>query len=325
MLADRGGQEKEPVRCLQLFDCGHIIKVQEMDVWMISQHSSDVQLMRCPRCSTSITFSYRYGNIIKRALKNIENVKAQVQELAVEVSNSLYQLRHLKYDVNKLKFPPTVLRVVQPFARNVRQMHGRNILFLFTLKNHMMILQRVQETQQVLENLHTVQVVFDPQSEVHTLSNITTNALENIKEYLEQPQLDLKILSRVHEHTMKFFLFSHVLKVQTKVAKEQIALTKRSKTRLKLARDRFAVFLQGNDEALDLQWLREIVDLLRREVHLPPLPPEETTEFANFPGYQRGVWKSCDKGHVYFAGWIVRGGEVIPVGSEGCTMCTSDG
>ncbi|KAL9976045.1 hypothetical protein ACROYT_G013279 [Oculina patagonica] len=327
MLTDQRGNKKEPVRCLQLFDCGDIIKVEEMDAWMMRQQSSDVQLMHCPRCSTAITFSYRYGTLIKRTLKNIENVKAQVQELAVEVSNSVHligkDLRHLKFDVKKLKFPQTVLRALQPFPRNARQRHERSILLLFTLKNHLMILQQALATRQVLANVHTVQSYFKPQMKVDELSNVTKDALENIKEYLEHPRLDLKALSQVHEHSRKFFLFSHVLEAQTEAAKHHTTFTRGGKTRLNLARDRFAVFLQGNDEALDLQWLREVVNLLRREVHLRPPPPEETTDFVNFPGCQRGVWKLCDQGHVYFTGRIVRGGEDIPVGSEGCTRCSA--
>ena len=328
ILADaRGNEKKQPVRCLQLFDCGHIIKVEEMDAWMMRQQSSDIQLMRCPRCSTSITFSYRYGNFVKRTLKNIETVKAQVQELAAEVSNSVYltgkDLKHLKYDVRMLKFPQTVFRAVQPFSFHVREIDERNILFLFTLKNHFMILKQALATQQVLANVHSVQATSKQQLHVDELLNITTNALENIKEYLEQPRLDLKTLSQVHEHTRKFFLFSHVLECQTEAAKHQTTLTRRGKTRLKLVRDRFAVFLQGNNEALDLQWLEEIVNLLRKEVHLPLLSPEEIPDFANFPGCQRGVWKSCDQGHVYFTGGIVRGGKEIPVGSQGCNKCTA--
>ena len=315
----------EPTRCLQLFDCGHIITVKEMDGWMLRQQSSDVQLVRCPRCSTSITFSYRYANLVKRTLKNIENVKAQVDELAVEVSNSVNllgkDLRHLGFDVKKLKFPQTVLRVVQFFPGDVR-MDERSILSLFTVTNHLMILKKAQATQQVLAKVHADQGISTQQGIVDLLTNIA-NALENIKEYLEQPQLNLKTLSQVHEHTRKFFLFTHVLEAQIEAAKLQTPFSRTGNARLKLACDQFAVFFQGNDHALDLEWLRETVNLLRTEVQFPPLPPEKVTDMANFPGYQRGVWKMCDQGHVYFRTWIVRDGKDIPVRIEGCSRCTA--
>jgi len=325
MLKDQRVNKTEPTRCLQLFDCGHIITVKEMDEWMLRQQSSDVQLMCCPRCSTSITFSYRYGNLVKRTLKNIEIVKTQVEQLAMDVSKSVHvlgnDLRCLAFDVRKLKFPQTVLRVMQVFPRDVHKMHERTILFLFMAKNHLTILKKAQASQLVLAQVHTDQGISTQPGNVEQLENNTTNALENIKEYLEQPQLNLKTLCQVHEHTRKFLLFSHVLEAQIKAAKHQIPFSRKGSTQLKLACDRFAVFLQGNDHALDLEWLRETVHLLREEMRLPPLPPEEAEDLTNFPGYQKGVWKSCDQGHVYFTGWIVRGGEDILVGSEGCSRC----
>ena len=325
MLRDGRVNKTEPTRCLQLFDCGHIITVKSMDEWMLRQQSSDVQLMRCPRCSTPITFSYRYGNLVKRTLKNLDHVKAQVHELAVEVSNSVNllgkDLRHLKFDVKKLKFPQTVLRVMQFFFPRDVRMDENTILFLFMAKNHLTILKKAQASQQVLANVHAAQGFSIQQGDVEQFANISTKALENIKGYLEQPQLNLKTLCQVHEHTRKFFLFSHVLEAQIEAAKHQIPFSRKGSTQLKLACDRFALFFQGNDHALDLEWLRETVHLLRTELQLPPLPPEKAEEFANFPGYQKGVWKSCDQGHVYFTGRIVRGGEDIPVGSEGCSRC----
>ena len=334
MLADGRGNKTEPSRCIQLIDCGHIVNVEEMDNWMLRKLGNDVQLMRCPKCSTPISFSHRYGNIIKRTLKGIENVKTQIEELENGVTDSVRlignDLQQLKYYVKtKQRFLQRELRVEQliswtwnPFRWRPRGEHS--VLFMFTFKNHLMILRQIQRTDQVL---HVCR--FPPslhkQSELKELWNNTKDALEKIKEYLEEPELDLKTLSQVYEQTEKFLLFSHVLEAQSKTVISQIPFSSLGATRLNLACERFRMFLQGNDDALDLEWLRKLVNLLRVEVNLPLLPSEEAKEFANFPGYQQGVWKSCDQGHIYFTGWILRGGEDIPVGTEGCTRCTADG
>ena len=160
--------------------------------------------------------------------------------------------------------------------------------------------------------------------ELKELWKDTKDAIEKIKVYLEEPQLDLKTLSQVYEQTRKIFLFSQILEAQSKATMRQIPLSSNGATRLRLACHRFRVFLKGNDDVLDLEWLRETVRLLRTEMSLPLLPHEGAKDFANFPGYQREVWKSCDQGHVYFTGWIVRGGEDIPVGGEGCSRCTTE-
>ena len=334
MLADGRGNKTEPTGCLQLFDCGHIIKVEEMDKWMLRELSNDDQLRRCSKCSTSITFSYRYGNIIKRTLNNIESVKKTVHEILLEETTSaslLLQESYLRIDVTKLiKFPPMLLRVVQsyPSTRNwldQPRVNGRIALFIFTLKNHLLILQQAQRTDEVLQKaLIGLRASSQQQVELNELWDDTKDALEKIKVYLQEPQLDLKTLSQVHEQTRKFFLFSQVLEAQSKATMRQIPFSSNGTTRLRLACHRFRVFLKGNDDVLDLEWLRETVNLLRTEMSLPLLRLEEAKDFANFPGYQRGVWKSCDQGHVYFTGWIVRGGEDIPVGSEGCSRCTAD-
>ncbi|KAJ7385066.1 NFX1-type zinc finger-containing protein 1 [Desmophyllum pertusum] len=234
MLAD--GRGNKATKCVQLFDCCHIIKIEEMDAWMLRELGDDVQLMRCPKCSTSITFNYRYGNIIKRTLTNIENVKTHIQDLVNDVTNSVSvmgkDLNHLKY-VTKLKFPSTVLSVVQPFQRtlyrfDLRHVHERGVLFLFTLKNHLTILQQAQRTDQVLRttrNVRRLQASFQQQLEVDELWNVTTDALEKIKEYLEKPLLNLKTLSQVHEQTRKFFLFAHVLEAQRKAMMHHIPLS----------------------------------------------------------------------------------------------------
>ena len=317
---DGRANNTEAPRYLQLFDCGHIIKVKDMDEWMVQQLGNNVQLMRCPKCSTVITFSYRYGHIIKRTLKNVENVKAKIQKLAYDVVYSIQHikrdLRRLNYDVRKLKFPQTVFRLSHPYPCSMHDM-----LLIFTLKNHLTILYQAQATERVIAEMQQADACIKQQPGLDQQLTIITDALGKIKAYLEQPQLHLKILSRLHDQTRKFSLFSRVLEVQSKAILHQIPWSSGGTHRLKKARNRFELFLQGKDDALDLEWLKKIVSLLRSEVNLPDLPAEEAKDFVNFPGYQRGVWKLCKKGHVYYTGLLVREGKDILIGSEGCTQC----
>lgn len=317
---DGRANNTEAPRYLQLFDCGHIIKVKDMDEWMVQQLGNNVQLMRCPKCSTVITFSYRYGHIIKRTLKNVENVKAKIQKLAYDVVYSIQHtkrdLRRLNYDVRKLKFPQTVFRLSHSYPCSMHDM-----LLIFTLKNHLTILYQAQATERVIAEMQQADACIKQQPGLDHQFTIITDALGKIKAYLEQPQLHLKILSRLHDRTRKFSLFSRVLEVQSKATLHQIPWSSGGTHRLKKARDRFELFLQGKDDALDLEWLKKIVSLLRSEVNLPDLPAEEAKDFVNFPGYQRGVWKLCKKGHVYYTGLLVREGKDILIGSEGCTQC----
>ena len=322
-LAVRGSVKKEATRCLQLLDCGHTISVEEMDAWMVRELGDHIQFLQCPRCSRSITFSYRYGNIVKRTLKNVENVKKQIEQLEVEVNDASIRLAKdigatQEYDEkHRKKFGQTDLAFARsiPWKWNPFNLppKNRSSVFTFTFKNHLMILQQVRKTEDVLANIKAHREVSEP-------SKAIKDAMKNIKEDLENPELDLESLSQIHVQAKKFFLFSQVLKVQDIALMHRISLSGSGTDRKMLAHIRFKKFLQGNEDILDIDWLETIVNLLRKEVELAPLP-EEAQDFANFPGYQRDIWKLCEKGHAFYIGCIVRRGKSIPVGSEGCMLC----
>ncbi|XP_078367699.1 uncharacterized protein LOC144651634 isoform X2 [Oculina patagonica] len=326
MLADRRGTQAEPTKYLQLFDCGHIIRVQDMDAWMLRELGSDVQLMICPRCSTPITFSYRYGNLVKRTLANIEDVKKRIKELVNEAAYSVSGKSGNQY-LEMNKFPRDLVNMIKTYGawrpNSLHLLHVRKIPLIFTLKNHLLIMQQVVEAYRLLQNVTSDQAVTQQQQEMKEYSSTCKEALNNIGEYLEKPQLDLKTLNQVREHARKIFLFSLILEAQSQAIKHHTSFSSIGESRLQLVRSGFDSFLQGDNEALKLDWLERIVSLLRKEVTLPILSPEEPKDLENFPGFNRGVWKCCGQRHVYCMRFIVRDGEDVTVGSEGCSQCAA--
>jgi len=321
MLGGSRTKTTEVSRFLQLFDCGHIVKVEEMDTWMLRELDSEVQLIQCPRCSTTITFSYRYGNLIKRTLKNIENVKTQLHELGNETANSASGL------VKQLRpFSGGIRTLVQklsrrPFSMPLDKVNPPSYPLLFTLKNHFLIMHQIEKAQHSLKKVVEHQGSSKWQLEMKQHSDTIKDALEKITEYLEKPQLDLRTLDQVHEHTRKFSLFASILEAQSEAIKRQRSFSSIAETRLKMARNGFNLFLQGKNEALHIDWLERIVDSLRKEVGLAALPPEELKDFENFPGFNKGVWKLCDHRQVYFTRSIVRDGQDLSVLRNGCGRC----
>ena len=69
---------------MELADCGHVFEVEMMDQWMDQAEAGndgkavDVQLKRCPKCSTPIRTSLRYGNIVKKILADFEKIKRKI-------------------------------------------------------------------------------------------------------------------------------------------------------------------------------------------------------------------------------------------------------
>ena len=308
----------EATRYVQLFDCGHIIKVEEMDAWMLRELGSDVQLIQCPRCSMAITFSYRYGNVIKRTLRNIESVKTQISKLGNESArfsrNLLINLRHTpkgNIDVIENLLKPYVIALDKvPCA--------------VSLKNNLLIMQQIEKAHHTLQSVERRQENSKEKLQITEHSRTIKDALKNISQYLEKPQLDLTALSQVHEHARKFVLFALILESQCEAIRRQISFSSNEETSLNMAQERFHLFVQGKNDALHLDWLEKLVASLRKEVGLTTLSPEKPKDFENFPGFNRGVWKLCKHREVYFTRSIVRNGEHVSAVSNGCRMCVDE-
>lgn len=330
MRGTRHGSATESTRYLQLFDCGHILEVEEMDAWMMRESGSEIQLLRCPRCSVAITFSFRYGNLIKRTLMNNEKVKKEIDDLTSEVRKAcvdlMGDLNHQRDNVELMKFPRDIRRsLVQWRFQSVRmnEIHPRNIPLMFIIKNHLLIMRQVAIAQLSLQRIAGNQGSSKEKElvEIHEHSSTIGQALENILEYLRKPQLDLKILYQVHEHTKMFFLFASILEAHCEAIKYQRSLSSIGETRLKLARNGLHSFLQGNSNAMQMHSLQRIVVFLWNEVGLGPFSPEDAKDLENFPGFNAGVWKLCAHGHVYFNRLILRGGEDVPTIRNSCRDC----
>ena len=74
-----GNEDKPNALYIELVDCGHAFEVSDLDYWMENtndgENDYEIQLKVCPMCKTTIRRSFRYGNIIKKTLADIEEVK----------------------------------------------------------------------------------------------------------------------------------------------------------------------------------------------------------------------------------------------------------
>ena len=317
MIGQGNFKATEATRYLQLLDCGHIVKVQEMDEWMLQDMAGDVNQIQCPRCSIPITFSYRYGNIVKRTLRNMENVKNQIREIGNETTRFTREL------LKKLHHPPKgILTLADRLSshsdsKELDNVKMHDIPFVFTLRNSLLIIHQIESAYLILQAVEKCQ----DQLQVTDHSRTIKDALEKISDYLTTPQFDLATLSQLYEHTRTFTLFSSILEAQCQVITYRGSFSSIGVSRLKSAQERFELFMQGNSEVLQNEWLEKIAASLRNEVHLPPPPTDEPKEFKNFPGYNTGVWKLCKQhGQVYLTTSFMREGEDV-MEISGCRQC----
>ena len=80
-------------------DCGHLFKVTELDPW-IDARSKRFQLVSCPKCDTIIHFYHRYGNAIRRAHENTNEILCEINNTAT-VSVNLAKIEKLNSLLSK--------------------------------------------------------------------------------------------------------------------------------------------------------------------------------------------------------------------------------
>ena len=233
---------------------------------------------------------------------------------------------HMITLVQRMKFPRDILFVLNRFSSkahlNILDTIGTSsIPFIFTIKNHLVIMGQAAEAQLTLKRIAVHQARTRQHLEIMQDSSTINQALDNILEYLMKPQLDLRTLDQVWEHTRKFVLFALILEVQYEANNRELSLSSMAKTRLEMARQEFYFFLRGSNDAFDVNRLEKIATLLRKDVGLASVPPEEPKDFENFPGFSSGVWKLCEHHQVYFTRSIVRDGKDVTVVKRSCRKC----
>lgn len=73
-----GNEEDVNARFILLEDCGHAIEHEGLDYYMTNDiEKGEITTKNCPRCRTLISRSRRYGNVIKRRLKDVLEIKTK--------------------------------------------------------------------------------------------------------------------------------------------------------------------------------------------------------------------------------------------------------
>ena len=66
-------------RFVYLEDCEHIIEQTGMDQWMnTEQEQGEIGVKRCPKCRKILTSSVRYGQILKKKMKDVQAVRDRI-------------------------------------------------------------------------------------------------------------------------------------------------------------------------------------------------------------------------------------------------------
>ena len=204
---------------MELADCGHVFEVEMMDQWMDQAEAGDdgkavnVQLKRCPKCSTPIRTSLRYGNIIKKILADFEKIKRKIilgkQQREEAVSGLMLKAQSIE------AFPNDNEEIVKSLLRtnltdeqvNVFENQISLLSFLQEIKVKIHKGEKA-ESERAQESYHSLRLLQETKEELDSLveklrfrvmrtrARFSDQELEELKEEMYRTQLavDLKIL-----------------------------------------------------------------------------------------------------------------------------------
>ena len=204
---------------MELADCGHVFEVEMMDQWMDQAEAGDdgkavnVQLKRCPKCSTPIRTSLRYGNIIKKILADFEKIKRKIilgkQQREETVNGLMLKAQSIE------AFPNDNEEIVKSLLRtnltdeqvNVFENQISLLSFLQELKVKIHKGEKA-ESERAQQSYHSLRLLQERKEELDSLveklrlrimrtrARFSDQELEELKEEMYRTQLavDLKIL-----------------------------------------------------------------------------------------------------------------------------------
>ena len=215
-----GTEDDEDARFVELADCGHVFEVEMMDQWMDQAEEGDggkavdVQLKRCPKCSTPIRTSLRYGNIVKKILADFEKIKRKIllgkqqrEEAVTGLSLKVQTIKLFPDDQKKIEM--SLLRTnltdeqVNVFENQISLLSFLQELKVKIHKGTKAESERSEETQtHLLTLLQEREKELDGLVEklrfrvMRTRARFSDQELEELKEEMYRTQLavDLKIL-----------------------------------------------------------------------------------------------------------------------------------
>ncbi len=117
-----GTEDTPRARFIELLDCEHVFEVTALDQWMALEEEdvTNIQLKACPKCKTPIRKSLRYGNVIKKVLRDIETVKNKVRENGEDSKKKTAELNS-KLSELRSKYP----LVMKPIDGNMESIESR--------------------------------------------------------------------------------------------------------------------------------------------------------------------------------------------------------
>ena len=293
-----GSEDEEDARFLQLSDCKHVFEVGGLDKYMqLEEGETSVALKSCPKCKVPITKSLRYGNSIKKKMKDVEKVKKLV--IAQRRDTSQFKalsdikgaLREMPYGCSQLAYYWVISGRV---SDKTEMLFGENELERIS-ENQVQMLQRIVA---LIKNVNIALKASKAPSEV--MQNITEimSLASYITKICLQNTISRQQLSDIDLELSRLSVFCTTLSTCHDPHASEIPDTKSSQLScyLEVLRTGRRVIKS------ELHEMKLAVEELREDYGMQTLSKEEKEMIIKVMDLSAGHWYKCPNGHVYAIG-----------------------
>ena len=315
-----GNEQDKNARFIELSDCGHVVEVKAMDFWMDEDSGSDdIRLKQCPICQTPIRISYRYADIVKEKLADIEKVKARMnleeenyQQLTKKLKTVAFSLKRKYPDISRQR------KSLLERKHNDEQMFSsssydilmgwlqqrKTMAELSTIKNQMKILiqiYKIRERMKLDLLKKTPYGVLTPPSASHSddvflqAARDIDEALDHLEEDLMKFQVSYQKLVDIRDELVCVSFSLNIRVIQCKIEEGSITVASDQEIWLKTLGRKLEAGQKLGKETYD--HIEDTINEIREECGLESLPAEERIKIFRPMNFYQGLWHKCPNGH----------------------------
>ena len=242
--------------------CEHIFTVEEMDRHVYSRDDSVVGLLLCPTCLTPLSCSHRYGNEMKRALKDIVAVKTEIDEKKSNKKQLVVMYKEAKQDPQF----------------EITKMCNRSLYRSFLIALKILASESTSEEEEFLLFLFIKLFQYSQQSGISQNSlAILSNLINFLDTHLGAPKISFQV---IHDLLSEFYrLYLQIT--------DQLAVLSTDKVVHRLCNNPHSRVSTREFEQLLVMLSDDQGKKLLAEVNL------------FYPRILNGVWMKCMAGHYY--------------------------
>ena len=307
-----GTEDEKGARFIKLQDCGHVLEVTGMDQWMDQDHSQgktiEIQFKRCPKCKTEIRRSFRYGNIIKATLKDLESIKTAISANAatVDLKKASMTLRKLRNSLFQKKHCDIFIEYSKKLKEDIKAAQESH-----NLSAHEASILDVKV--KIAVTLGDLLVKLEEHSSDHVF--VISDSLIKCNEVLNDMKVILRVLksssyltpqqvSDIETELKRISLMVNWCEIANKIQRGQgQAIPPRTKDQLcKLMQYlRLAGYGSKAEKLTDKYYesIKKVFDDARKKCSGLDISEKEKVEIVKAMGLSQGHWFKCPNGHVY--------------------------